>query len=67
MTGVNLQKGSLQLPKDSGAQWAEEMIDMYEEKRGICRAVVCVNLLAEHLEEEHQSMGKVAVRRHETG
>ena len=41
------------------------MIDMYEEKRGIYRAVVFVNLLAEHLEEEHQSRGKVTVRLHQ--
>jgi len=66
MTGVKPRKGPSQLPKDSEAQWTEEIIDMYEGKRGICRAVVCVNLLAEYLEEEHQSTGKVTVRGHET-
>jgi len=65
-TRVDPRKYPLQLLKDAGARWTEETIDAHEEKREICRVVICVNLWAEHLVEERQSGGIVTVGQYET-
>jgi hypothetical protein len=63
---VNPHKELLQLPKDATVRWTEETTDMREEKTGICQVVVCVNLLARRLVEEHQSGELLIVWQYET-
>lgn len=56
-TGEVIRKEFSQLLEGAGPQGEEEMIDMREEKIGICRAVGCVGFLAEYLVEGRQSVG----------